>query len=134
MAGYLLDTNHLNAALAPVSHVRDRIYQVHRTGIRLGTCVPALCELEVGLQLRKNSEPFRRALQNLLKKVRVWPLNLDVVSYYAEIYLSLRRKGRALSQVDIMLAAIAERMKITVLTSDRDFEALSDIRTENWIA
>ncbi len=45
----------------------------------------------------------------------------------------LRANGRVLSQVDMMLAAIARFSKATLLTSDRDFEALPDILTENWV-
>jgi predicted nucleic acid-binding protein len=32
----------------------------------------------------------------------------------------------------MMLAALARQHKLTVLTTDRDFEALPDLRTENW--
>ena len=51
-----------------------------------------------------------------------------------EIYLELRRKGRALSQVDTMLATIARYRRLTILSTDRDFEALPDLRVENWLA
>ena len=37
-----------------------------------------------------------------------------------------------LSQVDMMLAALARQKDLTLATSDRDFEALPDVRTENW--
>jgi predicted nucleic acid-binding protein len=37
-----------------------------------------------------------------------------------------------LSQVDMMLAALARQHKLTVLTTDRDFEALTDLRVEKW--
>jgi predicted nucleic acid-binding protein len=50
MSGYLLDTNHLSDAIKPVSRVRERIDQAHRSGRRVGTCVPVLCELEMGLR------------------------------------------------------------------------------------
>ena len=33
----------------------------------------------------------------------------------------------------MMLAALARQHNLTVLTSDRDFEALTDLRVENWI-
>jgi len=46
MAGFLLDTNHLGEAIRPVSRVRERIEQARRAGLRVGTCVPVLCELE----------------------------------------------------------------------------------------
>jgi predicted nucleic acid-binding protein len=32
-----------------------------------------------------------------------------------------------------VLAALARQHKLTVLTTDRDFEALTDLRVENWV-
>ena len=32
-----------------------------------------------------------------------------------------------------MLASLARRMSLTLLTTDQDFQALPDIRTENWL-
>lgn len=47
MAGYLLDTNHLTAALKPGLPVREHIRAVKSQGARVGVCIPALCELQV---------------------------------------------------------------------------------------
>jgi predicted nucleic acid-binding protein len=38
-----------------------------------------------------------------------------------------------LSQVDILLVALARSIGSTLLSSDRDFEALSYLRVENWL-
>jgi hypothetical protein len=38
-----------------------------------------------------------------------------------------------LSQVDMILAALARQHKLTILTTDRDFEVLTDLRVENWV-
>ncbi len=38
-----------------------------------------------------------------------------------------------LSQMDMMLAALARQQKLVLLTTDRDFEALPDLAIENWI-
>jgi tRNA(fMet)-specific endonuclease VapC len=132
MAGFLLDTNHLGAALHPVSVVRDRIQQRRRQGIRIGTCVPVLCELEIGIRQLTRQDESRRDLILLLNHIRVWPIDQTIVASYGEIYEDLRRRGRVLSQVDLMLASLARVMKLTILTTDRDFEALPDIRTEDW--
>ena len=51
---------------------------------------------------------------------------------YATVFRNARM-GRAQSQVDMMLAALARQLKWTLLTSDRDFDAMPDIRTENWL-
>jgi predicted nucleic acid-binding protein len=34
----------------------------------------------------------------------------------------------------MMLAALARQHDITVLTTDRDFEALTDVKVENWVS
>jgi len=133
MAGFLLDTNHLSEALRPVSRVRDRIGQLRFTGIRVGTCVPVLCELEAALPSSNRGQVYRRALQRLLGRVRLWPLELETARFYGEIFRELRNRGRVLSQVDMMLAALARHKDLTLATSDRDFEALPDVRTENWL-
>jgi predicted nucleic acid-binding protein len=88
---FLVDTNHLSALINPVSRLRERLFQEHRTGGRFRSCVPVICEVEVGIQDSSHAESYRRA-------------------------------------------AIARYTKWTLLTSDRDFEALPDLRTENWVA
>lgn len=129
---YLLDCNHLSAALHKVSQLRDRIHQERRTGHRFVTCVPVLGELEAGIQQTAQIDANRRRLEQLLRHVRLWQLDLDSARIYGEIFNELRGAGRALSQVDMMLAALARQHKLTLLTADSDFEALSDIQTENW--
>jgi tRNA(fMet)-specific endonuclease VapC len=134
MAGFLLDNNHLSAAIARVSTVRERIGEFHRAGHRSGTCFPVLCALETGIQQTKDPAAYRRRLNYLLSQVRLWPIDHEIARVYGEVYLELKARGRVLSQVDMMLAALARLMNLTVLTSDLDFEALPDVRTENWLA
>ena len=134
MIGYLLDTNHLSDAIKPVSRVRERIEQARHSGWRVGTCVPVLCELEVALHRVSRREPARRALDHLLTRVRIWPIEREVAGHYGVIFHELRNRGRVLSQVDMMLAALTRLMDLTLLTSDQDFEALPDLRRENWLS
>ena len=133
MKRYLLDTNHVGEAIGRVSVARDRIGQVHRQGVVFATCVPVLCELLVGIVQRKDADNARRRLAGLLQVVRVWPIELTITDHYANVYHELKTAGRALSQVDMLLAALARHMDATMLTTDRDFDALPDIRTENWL-
>jgi predicted nucleic acid-binding protein len=133
MAGFLLDTNHLSEALRPVSRVRDRIGPLHHLGVRVGTCVPVLCELAAAFPSGDRQEAYRRALNRLLGRVRLWPLERDIAPVYSAVFHELRGLGRVLSQVDMMLAALARQRDFTLATADRDFEALPDLRTENWL-
>jgi tRNA(fMet)-specific endonuclease VapC len=133
MARYLLDTNHLGAALDDRSLIQERLVKARRRGDRFGTCVPVLCELETGLHHTRRRDENRRILAVLLSQIRVWPLEPSLAPLYAEIFHYLRANGRVLSQVDMILAALARSMKATVLSSDHDFEALPDIPVENWL-
>jgi tRNA(fMet)-specific endonuclease VapC len=130
---YLLDCNHLPASLRKVSAVRERIHQARRVGHRFVSCHPVLCELEVGIQQTAKPDENRRRLSHLLRHVRLWPFNAETTRHYGAVYIELRRQGRALSQVDMMLAALARQHKLIILTTDRDFEAISDLAVENWV-
>src|SRR3954469_2761464 len=132
MPDFLLDTNHLGPALESDSAVRKRILELRKAGNRVGVCVPVLCEFEIGLQQVRKPLALRKSLARFLAEVRLWPLDAETAKLYGSIFLDLRSKGRVLSQVDMMVAALAKRMGLTVATSDGDFAALPEIRTENW--
>ena len=133
MVRFLLDTNHLSEGLRPVSHVRDRIGKLRLNGIIVGTCIPVICELEAVLPAGERGEKYHRALQSFLGRVRLWPLDLEVARNFGAVYKELRQRGRVMSQVDMMLAALARQMDLTIATTDLDFGALPDLRTENWV-
>jgi tRNA(fMet)-specific endonuclease VapC len=133
-AGYLLDTNHLSRAVTPRSPVRQRITDLRQRGSKVGTCVPVLCEIEAGIQQVSQPDVYRLNLERLLRQIRVWPIDPSPATLYGVIHHDLKRRGRVLSQVDMMLAALARQMTLTVVTSDQDFTALPDIPVENWLA
>ena len=132
MPAYLLDTNHVGMAGERDTVVGQRIFEARLAGIRLGTCLPVLCEIEAGMRQVRQKAKYRRDLNHLLLQLRLWPIDLKTTRLFGDIYMELRQAGRVLSQVDIMLAALARQMKLTILTTDRDFEALPDIRMEDW--
>jgi len=129
MALYLLDTNHVGMAVDGASVVGRRIFEARLAGVRLGTCLPVLCEIEAGMRQVRHKVKYRRDLNHLLRQLRLWAVDLKTARIYGDVYMDLRRRGRVLSQVDMMVAALARQMKLTVLTTDRDFEALPETRT-----
>ena len=132
-SGYLLDTNHIGKAVAPGSIARQRITEARRRGAKVGTCVPVLCEIEVGLRQVKQPDTYRLNFENLLRQVRLWPIERSTAQYYGEIYHDLKRRGRVLSQIDIMLAALSRQMDLVLITTDHDFAAVPGIETQNWL-
>jgi predicted nucleic acid-binding protein len=132
MPAFLLDTNHVGMAVDRASVVGQRIFKARLAGVRLGTCLPVLCEIEAGMRQVRHKVKYRRDLNHLLLQLRLWPIDLKTARIYGDMYTELRRRGRVLSQVDIMVAALARQMKLTVLTTDGDFAALPDIQTADW--
>jgi len=102
-------------------------------GAHVGTCVPALCELEVGACQVRDPASYRKALARLLAALRIWNLDEETALLYGDFYHQLRQRGRVCSQVDIMLAALARQLGLILLTSDRDFDALPGLAIENWL-
>jgi predicted nucleic acid-binding protein len=132
MTRYLLDTNHMSDAIRRASRVRDTIRQHRRQGDRFATCLPVLCELEIGIRQTGSIEANHRRLKGVLETVKVWPLEMTVPPVYAEYYERAKARGRALDPVDLFLAALASLQKAVVLTADLDFSAFPEITTENW--
>jgi predicted nucleic acid-binding protein len=133
-SGYLLDSNHVGHAVTPGSVVRKRVAELRAGGSRIGTCIPVLCEIEAGIQQVAHPEAYRLNLERLLRQVRIWPIDRVTAQHYGVIHQFLKHRGRVLSQVDMILAALCQQMNLTLVTSDQDFSALEEIPKENWIA
>ena len=134
MKRYLLDTNHLSAAIRVIAPLRDDLRQAYRRGHRFYTCWPVLCELEDGIVQTADPKEYRRTLTTLMDEIRIYPSDWKLVRSYGALAQILRQRGRAMSPADITLAALAIDHRATVLTTDGDFRALREVRTENWIA
>lgn len=132
MKGFLLDTNQLAQVVRRESPLLQRIHSERRKGLRVGTCVPVLCEVEAGRLNVARPDVYQQGLNALLRKIRLWPLTMVTAQYFGEIDQDLRRRGRALSQVDMMLAALCRELDLTLVTTDRDFAALPWLKTDNW--
>ena len=133
MAEYLLDTNHTSAAICKVAPLRERIIQADRKGNVFGTCIPLLCELETGIVQTAEVADNRRRLTQLLKIVRLWPIDRELSILFGELAVELRQAGRMLSFVDVMLAAMARPKSLTLLTTDGDFRGVRGLKTKNWL-
>jgi tRNA(fMet)-specific endonuclease VapC len=131
--GFLLDTNHLSKAVRHDSPLHNRIYDEKCKGLRVGTCVPVLCEVESGRLNVADPEAYCKGLAAVLRKICLWPLTKITAQHFGEIDQDLRRRGRILSQVDIMLAALCRELDLTLATTDKDFAALPWLKVENWV-
>jgi tRNA(fMet)-specific endonuclease VapC len=131
---YLLDTNTAGDLIARRKGVAERARAVRQTGGRVGIAIPVLAELYYGVEFsssrEKNSQRLRQALSGLI----VWPFDEKAAAEFGRVRADLRRRGRPMQIIDVMIAAIALSLGgCIVVSTDSDFLALPGLDTENWL-
>jgi tRNA(fMet)-specific endonuclease VapC len=135
MRRYLLDTNALGDLINDRRGVRYRAALAKQAGGRIGTGDPALAEVYYGVEYSATRDKNMKDLQAGLKQLVLWPFDLPAVREYGRLAAELRRVGRVMQEVDIMIAAIALTLgNCTVVTSDSDLSAVPGLAVENGAA
>jgi len=131
---YLLDTNHLSAYLDRNSSLESRIDAGLLAGDRFGITLPVLCEYRAGILAGRRFQRNLMRLHAAMEILRLWPADQNTAVEFADLFQELRKAGRVLSQFDLLIAAAARQHGLILLTADRDFQSVSRLRVENWIA
>jgi tRNA(fMet)-specific endonuclease VapC len=135
MRRYLLDTGIAQDFVSGRNGVRERASVERRHGHRIGVCVPGLGELWAGVEGSASRERNEGRLRHALSQLIVWPYTEATAAEYGRLFAELRRIGRPMQQVDIMVAAIARTLgDCTVVSSDSDLSAVPGLAVENWAA
>jgi tRNA(fMet)-specific endonuclease VapC len=88
-----------------------------------------------GLRLSSQPEKNLSLLHRGLKELACWPLDREASNVYGQLAAELRRMGRPMQTIDIMLAAIAISLgNCTVVTTDSDLLTVPGLSVENWAA
>jgi tRNA(fMet)-specific endonuclease VapC len=132
---YLLDTGIAQDFINRRHGVLERVDAERHAGNRIGICTPVLGEpwdgVEGSASRERNLQRLRRALAQLI----VWPYTNDAAAQFGRVFAELRRLGRPMQQIGIMMAAIAFSLgQCTVVTGDTDLEAVPGLTVENWAA
>jgi tRNA(fMet)-specific endonuclease VapC len=131
---YLLDTNHLSAYLDRNGAVEGRIDAGLVAGDRFGIALPVLCEYRAGIAVGSRFQRNLARLTTAMEVFRLWPADQHTAIEFGNLFQELRQAGRMLSQFDLLIAALARQHSLTLLTADRDFQAVTRLPIENWLA
>jgi tRNA(fMet)-specific endonuclease VapC len=133
MMRYLLDTGSAGDYIHRRQGVFERARKEVADGHRLGIGLPVLAELWFGVEnsssREKNAEKLRRVLPELI----IWPVTESAAERYGKIAAELRKRGRPIGKMDMLIAAIALSLgKTTVVSGDNDLTAVPGLSVENW--
>lgn len=128
---YILDTNAISDYIKQFAPTTTRINQAIRDGDTLYLCKPVEYEVVRGL-LKSRAERQREMFENdFIPLLTPLPLTDADWRQAAQFWAQARSAGKQLSDVDLLLAALAFRLNAVIVTNDDDFDALP-VRRENW--
>jgi tRNA(fMet)-specific endonuclease VapC len=133
MKRYLLDTNAVGDLINHRFGVPDRARAARASGAIIGTCEPVAAELFFGAQNSANRDENLRRLKHGLSRLRCWPLDRSASEEFGRLACLLKRSGRVIGPMDILIAAISSTLSdCVVVSTDADMRAIPGLTVENW--
>jgi tRNA(fMet)-specific endonuclease VapC len=130
---YLLDTGIAGDYLNRRGNVYTRARQAIAAGARLGLCAPVLGELWDGVFYSATRGVNEALLRRHLGHFAIWPFEQTAALEYGRLAAELRRRGRAMQQIDIQIAAVALTLsECSVVSKDTDLHAVPGLTVEDW--
>lgn len=130
---YLLDTN----VISHIMQGRDAKLLAKLSKLPIGqTAISSvtLAEIEYGIQRRGSPTKLRNALTQVMLHMDVLPWDAVAATCYGELCSSLETQGINLSDFDMMIAAHAVALKITLVSRDKAFAHIPKqrLKLEVW--
>ncbi|MBN9119560.1 MAG: type II toxin-antitoxin system VapC family toxin [Planctomycetes bacterium] len=133
MSRFLLDSNAVQDRISRRRGVDVRVRAARLAGHKIGTGVPVVAELYAGVEYSATRDTNLDVLNRNLALFRLWPFTVEAAREYGRQWADLRRNGRTIQTVDLMIAAIALTLgDCRVVTSDSDLSVVPRLNVENW--
>ena len=99
----------------------------------IGVSSVTVSELWYGVCKSRKVEQNREALAEFLLPLAVAPYDERAAVDYGAIRASLERSGKTIGPLDLMIAAHARSLNVTLVTNNVDeFRRVDGLATENW--
>ena len=130
---YLLDTNIVSELIKnPRGSLAENMLASERDQFCCTSIIVA-CELRYGAA-KKQSSKLSSNVEQVLNSLPVLPLENTVDEVYAQIRTDLEQRGLPIGHNDLLIAAHALSLDLTVVTAnDREFSWVDQLIVENWL-
>ncbi|MCK4718332.1 MAG: type II toxin-antitoxin system VapC family toxin [Thermoplasmata archaeon] len=130
---YLLDTCIISAVMKGNKVAKQRWREAVIKGDEILISAIAYYEIKRGL-LKVRATRQLSDFNKLCQEYRIALLDKkSIFDKASEIYATLAKEGNLAGDADILIASTAIENKIVVVTDDRDFERIPEVKTENWL-
>jgi tRNA(fMet)-specific endonuclease VapC len=128
---YLLDTNTVSYYIAGnPPKVRERLDRVGLQKTAVSTITEA--ELRYGVARNPTAMLRRESVESFLRNASCQPWDSAAARAYGLLRAEQERKGKPLSTEDLMIAAHALSLGLTLVTHDQAFSFVDGLKTEDW--
>ena len=128
---FLLDTNTVSYFIADnPPQVQERL---RRVGL-LSTAISTITEAELRYGVARNPNAIRRrtSVESFLGDALVLPWDSAAARTCGKLRVEQERKGKPLSVEDLMIAAHALSLGLTLVTHDAAFSFVDGLKSEDW--
>ncbi|HAZ45708.1 MAG TPA: VapC toxin family PIN domain ribonuclease [Cyanobacteria bacterium UBA11369] len=125
---FLLDTNIAIAFLEGELAIVDRVTQTD--SVLLSSTIVG--ELYYGAFKSGRVTSNIERVEVLVQRIPVLDCDRNTAKVYGQIKHQLRQKGRPLPENDIWIAAIAQQYDLTLVSRDRHFQEIENLKLEIW--
>jgi len=127
---YLLDTNTVSQLIRKNPFVINSVSQT--TPELLAISAVTMGELLFGLARRPDARRLHSLVREFLNLVDVLPLDETVMEAYGPLRSKLEAAGTVLSPLDLLIAAHALSLNLTLVTNDGAFSMVPGLSVEDW--
>ncbi len=130
--GFLLDTNTVSYLAKNHLQAARRHLELLDADEKLGISAVTEAELLFGLERRPEARTLRIRVMLMLEKLTVLPWRHEEAVTFSRLRRDLQSLGKTLAPLDLLIAAHAVTLDAVLVTSDRAFAQLPQLRCEDW--
>jgi tRNA(fMet)-specific endonuclease VapC len=92
-----------------------------------------VAELQYGVEKSSAIEKNKEALGFFLTPFEILDFDTTAAEEYGRIRSSLEKSGKPIGSIDTLIAAHAVSQDLILVTHDRDFDRISELKTQDWV-
>lgn len=130
---YMLDTN---ICIYAIKNKPEKVLKQFKKELNNGICISSitLAELEYGIKNSSNPAKNEQSLLKFLLPLSILPFGSAAASKYGEIRTYLKKQGKPIGPLDMLIAGHAKAEKLILVTNNvREFERVPGLELENWV-
>lgn len=130
---YMLDTN---ICIYMIKQKPRQVIEKLKSMNKSDLCISSITysELLYGVEKSLNVAKNLLALTMFLSNIEILPYDENASLDYGFIRANLEKKGKPIGPLDLLIAAHAKSLKMTLVTNNvKEFERVKGLDIENWI-